>query len=971
MNLGSLEVQFATVGLTRRPLLGHLPALVLVLAAGPLGAGAVLAAAPPPAVPAATSPAPAAVPCLDLPISSAVIAPTSCWQTGPTSIIVAGSRPGYPSTGEAAVIDGQALSLSEAPGSGPLQVARAGTGTACLRQANGQLRSLSLTTGRLGAASSGCQPTSPLVTPDLTSTPLTAAPQQVSGGLPPAVTPSYYEYYGYMTAGGTSTTAPYCEGGKLADCPLYQQGAATYTPSPQNILVLDFGAPCYVPGTSTYGAQLFGTMSCIPDSQLLTLVNDWVSGYESDHGPGTPGITLAVGTSNSLTGADPPTYQLTNSQMQASGQAWYQQLVSRVSTSGLAAPVTAWGASDMEQSSSGNWYAGGPTVAWVQGYSSASPAQYTCSLAQPGFLADYGDDILGGSGSADGWTASQVYQVAWGIPVACALPEIYYTGMAQEWEALSQWGAQNTTTGAIQFTGVMTEVYSGSYTPSQGWQQLEDATSQSPPIPGLTEIGTSLQGQPPQVTAVQPSSGSAAGGTQVTITGANLLGATQVYFGQNPASSFQIVSATSITATSPPGSPGFVDVQVETSLGTSSAGGSDGFVYTAAGAYHPLTPARIADTRAGSGLPYSGEAPGPGGVLNVQVAGRGGVPATGAAGVLINLTVTDTTAQSYVTAYPAGVAIPVTSSIDFLAQDTKANLVEVALGRGGQISIYNQGGTTQLVVDVEGWFDAGQPSSGAGLYNPLSPSRIADTRPGSGQPYQGSTLGASQSLTIQVAGRGGVPVSGAEAVVMNLTATDATQASFLTVYPAGGSQPLASNLNFAAGETVANQVVVPLGAGGAVTIYNGVGEVNVVVDVVGWFSDGAAGSSSGSALFPQTPQRAVDTRPASGYAYSGQELQPGQTLTVQLSGLAGLPLQGMAAAILNVTVTGGGAPGYLTVWPASSAPPLSSELNWDAGQTTENLALVAVSSQGTLSFYNGSSAPVELVVDADGWFAAG
>ena len=971
MNLGSLEVHFATVGLTRRPLLARLPALVLVLAAAPLGAGAVLAAAPPPAVPAATSPAPVAVPCLDLPISSAVIAPASCWQTGPTSSIVAGSRPGSPSTGEAAVIDGQALSVSEAPGSGPLQVARTGTGTACLRQADGRLRSLSLATGRLGGAGSGCQPTSAVSTPGVTSNPLTAAPQQVSGGLPPAVTPSYYEYYGYMTAGGTSTAAPYCEGGKLADCALYQQGAATYTPSPQNILVLDFGAPCYIPGTSTYGAQLFGTMSCIPDSQLLTLVHDWVSGYESDHGPGTPGLTLAIGTSNSLTGADPPTYQLTNSQMQASGQAWYQQLVSQVSTSGLAAPITAWGASDMEQSISGNWYGGGATVAWVQGYSSASPAQYSCSLAQPGFLADYGDDVLGGSGSADGWTVSQVYQVAWGIPVACALPEIYYTGMAPEWEALSQWGVQNATTGAIQFTGVMTEVYSGSYTPSQGWQQLESATSQSPPIAGLTEIGTSLQGQPPQVTSVQPSSGSVAGGAEVTITGANLLGATQVYFGQNPASSFQIVSATSIIATSPPGSPGFVDLQVETSLGTSSAGGSDGFVYTAAGAYHPLTPARIADTRAGSGLPYSGEALGPGGILDVQVAGTGGVPASGAAGVLINLTVTNTTAESYVTAYPAGVAIPATSSIDFQAQDTKANLVEVALGRSGQISIYNQGGTTQLVVDVEGWYDASQPSSGAGLYNPLTPSRIADTRPGSGEPYQGSTLGAGQSLTIQVAGRGGVPISGAEAVVMNVTATDATQASYLTVYPAGESQPLASNLNFFTGETLANQVVAPLGASGAVTIYNGVGQVNVVVDVVGWFADGSSGASSGSALFPMSPQRAVDTRPGSGYAYSGDELQPGQTLTVQLSGLAGLPVQGMTGAILNVTVTDAGAPGYLTVWPASSSPPLSSELNWAAGQTTENLALVAVSSQGTLNFYNGSAAPVQLVVDADGWFATG
>ncbi len=958
-----------SAGKARGPLLAAalMMAAAWAPAAGVRAAGSTLL--PAPGGPATTSVPFRALPvgCLDLPISSAIISPDSCWQTGPTSIVVAGSRPGYPSTGEVAVIDGQAQSLSRFQQSGPLVVRSAGAGGACLAQADGQLRSLDLVTGKVGPAGSSCQQTASAPAASGPAPQLASTAQQTAGGLPPAVTPSYYEYYSYTTAGSPS----YCLGGALSHCALYQQGAATYTPSPQNLLVLDFGAPCYVPGTSTYGAQLFGGSTCVPDQTIRSLVSDWIAGYESDHGAGTTAITLAVGTSNSLNGVDLPTYQLTNTQMQASGGAWYQQLVSQVPTSSLAAPVTVWGASDIEQSSSGNWYPGTPTVAWVQGYASASPATYSCSLATPGFLADYGDDILGGSGSADGWTVSQVYQVSWGIPVACALPEIYYSGMASEWQALSQWGAQNTSTGAIDFTGVMTEAVSGSYSPAQGWQQLESATSQSPPIAGLTEIGTSLQGQPPQVTGVQPSSGPIAGGTQVTISGANLLGATQVYFGANPATSFQVQSAGAITATVPPGSAGYVDVQVETSLGTSSTGGSDGFVYTSSGAYHPLTPARIEDTRAGSGLPGSGQAPGPGGVLDVQVAGVGGVPPTGAAGVLINLTVTDTTAQSYVTAFPAGVAVPSTSSIDFQAQDTKANLVEVALGRGGQISIYNQGGTTQVVVDVEGWYDSGQPTSGAGLYNPLTPARIADTRPGSNEPYQGSTLQPGQALTIQVAGRGGVPASGAEAVAVNVTATDATSASYLTVYPAGESRPLASNLNFAAGETVANQVVVPLGAGGAVTVYNAVGETDVVVDVAGWFSDGSSGSAAGSAIFPMAPARAVDTRPGSGYADSGDTLQPGQTLTIQLAGLAGLPAQGMVAAVLNVTVTDGGAPGYLTVWPAASPQPLTSELNWSAGQTTENLAVAEVSSQGSLSFYNGSSATVQLVIDACGWFAAG
>ena len=527
----------------------------------------------------------------------------------------------------------------------------------------------------------------------------------------------------------------------------------------------------------------------------------------------------------------------------------------------------------------------------------------------------------------------------------------------------------------------MTEAVSGSYSPAQGWQQLESATSQSPPIAGLTEIGTSLQGQPPQVTGVQPSSGSTAGGTQVTISGANLLGATQVYFGANPATGFQVQSAGAITATVPPGSPGFVDVQVETSLGTSSPGGSDGFVYTSSGAYHPLTPARIEDTRAGSGLPGSGQAPGPGGVLDVQVAGVGGVPPTGAAGVLINLTVTDTTAQSYVTAFPAGVAVPSTSSIDFQAQDTKANLVEVALGRGGQISIYNQGGTTQVVVDVEGWYDSTGASGGP--YVPLTPYRICDTRPPVFTPQNqctGKTLQAGTTLTIQVAGTnplgttsGGVPASGVLAVDLTVTATNPTVPSYLTVWPAGATRPTASNLNFLGAETVANNVVVAVPQSGAdageVSIYNANGSTDVVVDVSGYYA-----TTTGPGLFvPMVPYRICDTRSTaiSGLTDSctGHTLvasgTSGAVLVLQVAGVGGIPANA-TSVVLNVTVTDTTAADYLTVYPDGSTRPNSSSLNWPAGETVASGVTATLGAGGALDFYIPQGA-ADLVVDVVGW----
>jgi hypothetical protein len=86
-----------------------------------------------------------------------------------------------------------------------------------------------------------------------------------------------------------------------------------------------------------------------------------------------------------------------------------------------------------------------------------------------------------------------------------------------------------------------------------------------------------------------------------------------------------------------------------------------------------------------------------------------------------------------------------------------------------------------------------------------------------------------------VTGRGGVGLSGVSAVALNVTVTQPTAAAYLTVYPAGVTRPLASNLNFVAGETVANVVVVPVGAGGQVSIFNSLGSTQVVVDVVGWF----------------------------------------------------------------------------------------------------------------------------------------
>ena len=121
-------------------------------------------------------------------------------------------------------------------------------------------------------------------------------------------------------------------------------------------------------------------------------------------------------------------------------------------------------------------------------------------------------------------------------------------------------------------------------------------------------------------------------------------------------------------------------------------------------------------------------------------------------------------------------------------------------------------------------------------YNPLTPSRILDTRFGNGAPA--AMVGPGATLELQVTGRGGVPASGVSAVVMNVTVTQPTAASYLTAFPTGEVLPLAANLNFVAGQTVPNLVVAKVGAGGKVSLYNAAGGVHVIADVAGWYDAG-------------------------------------------------------------------------------------------------------------------------------------
>jgi hypothetical protein len=397
------------------------------------------------------------------------------------------------------------------------------------------------------------------------------------------------------------------------------------------------------------------------------------------------------------------------------------------------------------------------------------------------------------------------------------------------------------------------------------------------------------------------------------------------------------------------------------------------------GQHHALPPARILDTRDGTGAVsmsslavrnaldrMSAANLGPGGTMDVQIAGRGGVPASGVAAVIMNVTVTNTTGSGYLVVYPKGVARPIASNVNWTAGQTVPNLVEVPLGADGKVTVYNSAGATDVVFDVAGYVSTSDQSVGSsGLYNARVPSRLLDTRTGLGG---ATTVGAGGTVSLQVTGRGGVPATGVSAVVLNVTATGATASSYVTVWPDGAARPLASNLNFVAGQTVPNRVMVPVGTGGKVDLYNFAGNVDLVVDVGGYFTDASSGGT-GSALAPLAPARILDTRDGTGGVSS--PLASGVVLAVQVAGLKGVPPMQAGtppkAVVLNVTVTNPTASSYLTLWPDGNLPPLASDLNYRRGQTVANLVVVQVGADGKVRLFNPAGS-VDVVIDIVGWY---
>lgn len=362
--------------------------------------------------------------------------------------------------------------------------------------------------------------------------------------------------------------------------------------------------------------------------------------------------------------------------------------------------------------------------------------------------------------------------------------------------------------------------------------------------------------------------------------------------------------------------------------------------------YVAVDPTRLVDTR-DTGTPL-----GEGASLPIDLADR--VPADATA-VVVNLTADAPTQPGYLTVYPADAARPETSSLNKRAGETRSNAVTVALPSSGSrlVSVFNQAGTTQVVVDLFGYYvPTTSASSEAASYYPFSsPFRALDSR-------SGARIGPTGGAAIVLPSPAGV--SGVVAVAVNLTAVDPTGPGYLTAW-AGGDlpRPAVSNVNYGYDAATPNSAVVPAyqdGDGIHFTVANSVGVTDVLVDVAGLYA--AAGGADATAYVPVPPTRLTDTRG------NGTTLGPSGTVDTVVPAAEGdLP----RAANVNVTAVGATVPTYVSVYPSDVDRPGVSTLNPAVGQAVPNAAQTLLSAGGAFRVFNYSGA-VDVVADLQGYF---
>lgn len=377
------------------------------------------------------------------------------------------------------------------------------------------------------------------------------------------------------------------------------------------------------------------------------------------------------------------------------------------------------------------------------------------------------------------------------------------------------------------------------------------------------------------------------------------------------------------------------------------------------GEYEPLaTPVRLLDTRSpASKLTAGGE-------KNIDtkldsLGGNSGVPGTALA-VVVNVTGVAPDMWTFLSLYPKGGSRPLVSNLNPRDKDTVANLATVKVGADDSITLYNEVGTTDAVIDVVGYYAPNNDANGAGdRFSPLaSPARAYDSRD------TGKTkLAEGETRTIDFTTLNPA-IATEEAVLVNVTAIAPTKGGYLTLFPENlTTVPTASNINFTTDQTVANLAIVTLNQG-KIKVYNPAGTTHVAIDLIGTFSEDTLGSTNGAGRFVSIdPTRAYDSRSA-----GGTKIAEGASRDVNLVWLTDKYPFEYSSVVANMTVADTTAQSYMTAYPASeTTAPNASNLNWLAGEVRPNQIVSGTDDDGYTSFYNAKG-QTNLILDVAGFF---
>jgi lysophospholipase L1-like esterase len=365
--------------------------------------------------------------------------------------------------------------------------------------------------------------------------------------------------------------------------------------------------------------------------------------------------------------------------------------------------------------------------------------------------------------------------------------------------------------------------------------------------------------------------------------------------------------------------------------------------------YVPLqTPCRALDTRQGGGAIAGG---------TTQVFDPGpacGIPSQGSQPIAfaMNVTVVPHGGLDYLTVWGTGSPQPLASTLNSYDGRVKSDYAIVLGGANtGDVSVFASN-TTDLILDVSGYFIQAPITGPAMLYTPVTPCRLLDTRNSAG-PLGGPYMIVGQSRTFSLAGQCGLPdLSSGGGLSVNVTAVPKSGLGYLTVWGTSETEnnvPVTSTLNAPTGTVVANAAFLTINpsTGASISAFAN-SDTDLVVDVTGYFSAG----TTGMAYYPEpVPKRWLDTRNNNGSPFSAQD---------------NLFLPTEPIYVFNATVVPSGPLWYLTMFPEGISLPQVSTLNsWDAA-VTSNMAIVGAGADGSFNAY--ADGTTQLILDLSGVF---